>query len=117
MAHRLLPGQNLEIEVAIRNAGDTLWLCGKETRTGIVMPGVRIFDATGTLVIEFHGEPQLPRAVAPGETVRLKIEHAAPQRPGDYTLKFDLVSQHVCWFEDVGSEVLMVEFEVGERDF
>ncbi len=109
---RLKPGQALDIELEIENTGNTLWLAGRETRTGIVMPGVRISDDTGALVSEFHGEPPLPRAVAPGETVRLRIEHAAPRRPGYYTLKFDLVDQHVCWFEDVGSEPLTIEFEV-----
>ena len=112
---RLAPGQAMDIELEIENTGDTLWLAGRETRTGIVMPGVRISDDAGTLVSEFHGEPPLPRAVAPGETVRLKIEHAAPRRPGNYTFKFDLVDQHVCWFEDMGSEPLTIEFEVSEE--
>ena len=111
---RLAPEHAMEIELEIENTGDTLWLAGRETRTGIVMPGVRISDDTGTLVSEFHGEPPLPRAVAPGETVRLRIEHLAPRRPGNYTIKFDLVDQQVCWFEDVGSEPLTIEFEVGE---
>lgn len=112
--NRLAPGQGLDMELEIENTGDTLWLAGRETRTGIVMPGVRIWDDAGTLVSEFHGEPPLPRAVAPGETVRLKIEHDAPRRSGSYTLKFDLVDQHVCWFEDVGSEPLTIGFEVSE---
>jgi 2-polyprenyl-3-methyl-5-hydroxy-6-metoxy-1,4-benzoquinol methylase/glycosyltransferase involved in cell wall biosynthesis len=111
---RLKPGEFLDIELAIENTGDTLWLAGNETRTGIVMPGVRIIDSAGTLVSEFHGEPPLPRAVAPGETISLRIEHSAPQRPGKYQFKFDLVDQQVCWFEDVGSEPLMVGFEVLE---
>jgi 2-polyprenyl-3-methyl-5-hydroxy-6-metoxy-1,4-benzoquinol methylase/glycosyltransferase involved in cell wall biosynthesis len=111
---RLAPDEALDIELKIENTGDTLWLAGRETRTGIVMPGVRIHDALGNLVSEFHGEPPLPRAVAPGETISLKIGHAAPQRPGRYTLKFDLVAQHVCWFEDVGSEAVTIGFEVGE---
>lgn len=110
----LAPGQALDIELEIENTGDTLWLAGRETRTGIVMPGVRIFDDAGTLVREFHGEPPLPRAVGPGETVRLKIEHSAPRGWGRYTLKVDLVDQHVCWFEDVGSEPLTIGFEVEE---
>jgi 2-polyprenyl-3-methyl-5-hydroxy-6-metoxy-1,4-benzoquinol methylase/glycosyltransferase involved in cell wall biosynthesis len=113
-AERLAPSEALDISLEIENTGDTLWLAGRETRTGIVMPGVRIRDAAGTLVSEFHGEPPLPRAVAPGETVSLKIEHAAPQRPGRYTLKLDLVAQHVCWFEDVGSDAFTIEFEVVE---
>ena len=113
-AERLAPGEALDIKLEIENTGDTLWLAGRETRTGIVMPGVRIRDAANILVSEFHGEPPLPRAVAPGETISLKIEHAAPQRPGRYILKFDLVAQHVCWFEDVGSEAFTIEFEVIE---
>ncbi len=111
---RLGPGEALDLKLEIQNMGDTLWLAGRETRTGIVMPGVRIRDAAGILVSEFHGEPPLPRAVAPGEIVSLKIEHAAPQRPGRYTLKFDLVAQHVCWFEDMGSAAFTLGFEVIE---
>jgi SAM-dependent methyltransferase/glycosyltransferase involved in cell wall biosynthesis len=111
---RLAPGQALNIELEITNAGDTLWLAGRESRTGTVMPGVRIRDDAGTLVSEFHGEPPLPRAVAPGESVRLKIDHSAPRRPGSYQLKFDLVDQHLCWFEDVGSEPLTISFEIGD---
>ena len=110
----IAPGQALDIELEIENTGDTLWLAGRETRTGVVMPGVRIHDDAGTLVSEFHGEPPLPRAVGPGETVRLKIEHNAPRRSGRYILKVDLVDQQVCWFEDVGSEPLTIGFEVSE---
>jgi SAM-dependent methyltransferase len=113
-AEQLASGAALDLELEIENTGDTLWLAGRETRTGVVMPGVRILDDLGTLVSEFHGEPPLPRAVAPGETVKLKIEHAAPRRPGKYTLKFDLVDQHVCWFEDAGSEAFTIKFEVIE---
>ena len=111
---RLSPGEALEIQFEIENTGDTLWLAGTETHTGVVMPGVRISDKAGTLVSEFHGQPPLPRAVAPGETIRLRIEHAAPQRAGSYTLKLDLVDQQVCWFEDAGSEAFEVTFEVVE---
>jgi 2-polyprenyl-3-methyl-5-hydroxy-6-metoxy-1,4-benzoquinol methylase/glycosyltransferase involved in cell wall biosynthesis len=111
---RLAPGETLSLKFEIENTGDTLWLAGSEPRTGVVMPGVRISDNAGTLVSEFHGEPPLPRAVAPGETVRLRIEHAAPLRPGRYTLKLDLVDQHVCWFEAAGSEAIKIAFEVVE---
>jgi hypothetical protein len=36
----------------------------------------------------------------------------APDEPGPYTLKLDLVAQHVCWFEERGSAPLAVGFEV-----
>jgi hypothetical protein len=76
------------------------------------MPAVRVFDEAGLLVTEFHGEPLLPHAVAPGETVRAKIEYRAPLRTGTYQLKVDLVDQQVAWFEQKGSEPLVIRFEV-----
>jgi glycosyltransferase involved in cell wall biosynthesis/SAM-dependent methyltransferase len=110
---QIAPGAPMSIPLAIQNTGDTLWLVGQTVRAGIVMPACRIFDAAGTLVGEFHGQPPLPSAVAPGETVNLRIDYAAPLLPGSYTLKVDLVDQHICWFEQHGSEPFMIRFEVG----
>jgi hypothetical protein len=109
---RVSPGQTINLELEIENAGDTLWLSGREARTGVVMPALRIIDEAGILVREAHGEPPLSRAVAPGEAVRLRLEPTAPQRPGRYTLKFDLVDEQVCWFEAAGSAPLTFAFEV-----
>jgi len=107
-------GDTLNFELAITNQGNTLWLAGRRTQLGIVMPAVKIFDAWGALVSEFHGEPPLPHAVAPGETVRLKFRTSAPQQTGKYSLKVDLVDQHVCWFEAVGSHPFTFDFAVSD---
>ncbi len=109
---QIAPGAQLTIPLAIQNTGDTLWLAGQTVRAGIVMPAVRIFDDAGTLVGEFHGEPRLPSAVAPGETVNIRIDCSAPRLPGFYTLNVDLVDQHVCWFEQHGSDPFVLRFEV-----
>jgi 2-polyprenyl-3-methyl-5-hydroxy-6-metoxy-1,4-benzoquinol methylase/glycosyltransferase involved in cell wall biosynthesis len=110
---RIAPGELLSFRISIENSGDTLWLTSATPRAGIVMPATRVFDEAGLLVTEFHGEPLLPHAVAPGETVRIKIEYKAPQRSGVYRLKLDLVDQQVAWFEQRGSEPLIIQFEVG----
>ena len=109
---RISSGEALEIDLEIENTGDTLWLAGSDARAGVVMPAVQIIDEEGTVVREVHGEPPLPHAVAPGETIRLKIGSAAPQRSGVYTLKIDLVDEQVCWFEDSGSAPLTMRLEV-----
>jgi glycosyltransferase involved in cell wall biosynthesis/SAM-dependent methyltransferase len=114
-ARQIAPGAQMTIPLAIQNIGDTLWLAGQTVRAGVVMPAVRIFDDDGTLVSEFHGQPRLPSAVAPGETVNIRIDYAAPELPGSYTLKVDLVDQHVCWFEQHGSEPFMFGFEVASE--
>jgi hypothetical protein len=109
---RVAPGTKFEVRLDIRNAGDTLWLSGQTVRAGVVMPGIKVLDARGETVIELHGHPLLPRAVAPGQSVTLDIQFVAPDKPGEYTVKIDLVDQHICWFEERGSPPLMFGFAV-----
>jgi 2-polyprenyl-3-methyl-5-hydroxy-6-metoxy-1,4-benzoquinol methylase/glycosyltransferase involved in cell wall biosynthesis len=105
-------GAKLELNVTVTNAGDTLWLTGQTVRRGVVMPGLRIIDERGRIVTELHGHPMLPRAVPPGLTVDFDIQLVAPMELGRYTIKIDLVDQHVCWFEERGSRPLVFNFEV-----
>jgi 2-polyprenyl-3-methyl-5-hydroxy-6-metoxy-1,4-benzoquinol methylase len=100
------PEEIFRADLLVRNTGDTLWLGGGLLRRGGVTLGVKIFDEAGTVCDEFHGEPALPRAVAPNESCSVTIEHRAPVAPGRYTLKIDLVDQHICWFEERGSTAL-----------
>ena len=106
------PGSKTTLALLVENTGDTLWLVGAAERAGSVMLGVRVYDEAGALVSERHGTPPLPRALAPGESAAVKLELRAPHAPGLYTLKLDLVAQHVCWFEERGSEPLKVQFRV-----
>jgi 2-polyprenyl-3-methyl-5-hydroxy-6-metoxy-1,4-benzoquinol methylase len=105
-------GETFGLELLVENAGDTLWLGGRYLRRGAVMLGVKILESSGEIRDEFHGEPPLPSALGPGESVAVVIEHACPSTPGSYLLKIDLVDQHVCWFEERGSEPLLLPLEV-----
>ena len=113
---RVEPGAKMEVPITIRNAGDTLWLSGQTVRAGVVMPGVRVLDERGKIISELHGHPMLPRAVPPGQAVSLDIQFAAPAKPGTYSVKIDLVDQHVCWFEERGSQPLVLNLEVKGSD-
>jgi glycosyltransferase involved in cell wall biosynthesis/SAM-dependent methyltransferase len=112
---QLEAGAKLNLAITIRNAGDTLWLSGQTLRTGIVMPGVRVIDERGEIISEVHGHPMLPRPVAPGQTIAMSIPCPAPLASGTYTFKIDLVDQHVCWFEERGSQPLLFSFDVIDR--
>lgn len=107
-------GTKLNFTIAMRNTGDTLWLTGQGLRPGIVMPAVRLIDARGEIVSEVHGQPLLPRAVAPGQTIMMNIPFRAPLLTGKYKIKIDLVDQHICWFEERGSQPIEFDFEVVE---
>lgn len=106
-------GEIFKAELLVRNTGDTLWLGGKFLRPGGVTLGVKIVSESGEIADEFHGEPALPRALAPNESCSVAIEHACPTTPGPYQVKIDLVDQHVSWFEERGSKPLSLPMEVG----
>ena len=106
------PGEIFRADLLVRNTGDTLWLGGKFVRCGIVTLGVKIFDEAGEVREEFHGEPALPRAVAPNESCAVTIERSCPAAPGRYSLKIDLIDQHICWFEERGSRPLTLPLVV-----
>ena len=106
------PGELFRARVRVRNLGDTVWLAGRALQRGDVTLGVKIIDEASVACDEFHGEPALPRAVAPNEYCSLLIEHACPGAPGRYTLKMDLVNQHICWFEERGSTALYLPLVV-----
>jgi 2-polyprenyl-3-methyl-5-hydroxy-6-metoxy-1,4-benzoquinol methylase len=103
-------GGELRLEFTVTNTGDTLWLVDRRAPRGTVRLGVKITDARGAIVEEFHGEPPLPGAVAPGETVRLRLSRRAPRVAGNYTLTMDLLDQDICWFGPQGSAPLVLPF-------
>ncbi|MDT7808056.1 MAG: hypothetical protein QOJ70_1869 [Acidobacteriota bacterium] len=105
-------GSTTKATLVVENTGDTLWLVGAAESAGSCMLGVRLFDEAGALVAERHGTPPLPRALAPGESATVRFELKAPHATGLYTLKLDLVAQHVCWFEQRGSTPLSIQFRV-----
>jgi len=96
----------IEASLKIENTGDTVWLTGAATRRGAVTLGVKIFDESDHLIQEFHGEPAIEYALAPGESTTLSLKYRAPNTPGSYRFKIDLVDQQICWFEQHGSQFL-----------
>lgn len=106
------PGALTTRTLVVENTGDTLWLVGPAEQVGSCMLGVRLSDESGAIVQERHGTPPLPRSLAPRESVSLRFELRAPHTSGLYALKLDMVAQHVCWFEQRGSEPLVLQFRV-----
>jgi hypothetical protein len=69
-------------------------------------------NSRGEIVSEVHGQPMLPCSVAPGKSVTLDLRFSAPDEPGGYQVKIDLVDQHICWFEEKGSTPVVFSFTV-----
>jgi glycosyltransferase involved in cell wall biosynthesis/SAM-dependent methyltransferase len=105
-------GSEFFVPLEIENTGDTLWLVAPRPQPGIVQIAVKVLNSDGIQVSEQHGSPPFAQAVAPGETRTLVAHHPAPDEPGLYTLKIDLVDQNIAWFEDRGSTALTLQLNV-----
>lgn len=105
-------GSSIEGPIEVANTGNTLWLVSAAPLSGRVRFGLKILNASGETIEEFHGAPPLRHAQAPGEKALLRVICRAPEVPGNYTLKVDLVNQNICWFEQQGSKPLLLPFEV-----
>lgn len=69
----------------------------------LVRLGAQLTTADGAMINRDHARAWLPADLAPGARTTIQIEVPAPDAPGRYGLKFDLVSEGVDWFEACGS--------------
>src|ERR1041385_2913849 len=96
----------LRFRVRAHNAGYARWLRGSEagTEKGDVHLVAHVLDHEQRPVSWYAAGAFLPHDVAPNETVELEIALRAPASPGAYIIQFDMVSEHLAWFEDLGSD-------------
>jgi tRNA (mo5U34)-methyltransferase len=108
-------GEVVSFRVRAENTGLARWLRGDDTGTqkGAVHLVAHVFGAGGEEpLFWYHAGAYLPGDVAPGDTVSIEIAMRAPAEAGRYRLEFDMVSEHLAWFEDLGSEVIRHELVV-----
>ncbi|HEY0173531.1 MAG TPA: DUF1698 domain-containing protein [Pyrinomonadaceae bacterium] len=106
---RCRPEEVLTFRVRADNTGLARWLRGDDTGTqeASVHLVAHVFGAEGEEPLSwYHAGAYLPGDIAPGESATLEIAMRAPAQPGRYLLEFDMVSEHLAWFDDLGSEVV-----------
>ncbi|HBB87950.1 MAG TPA: hypothetical protein DC047_10075 [Blastocatellia bacterium] len=109
-----LPNEVLRFRIRAENVGYARWLRGSDAGTdkGSVHLVAHVLAPDEEPLFWYHAGAFLPNDVAPGEAVDMEIVLTAPASPGQYLLAFDMVSEHLAWFEDLGSEVLKLELIV-----
>ncbi len=96
---RVMRGEQAVFKFLIKNVGDTTWLSNGNLGKGFVTVGVKVLCGGK----ETEGPRAfLPYDVAPGERVEIELSLDLPGE-GEYRLRFDMVAEHVCWFEQAGS--------------
>ena len=94
-------GQSARVEIHLRNEGTATW--GGETPGSLpVRLGYHWLLPDGATYVREGVRTDLPRSLAPGESVRFFATIACPSEVGEYILQWDLVIEDVAWFSERG---------------
>jgi MoaA/NifB/PqqE/SkfB family radical SAM enzyme len=96
-------GQPLQIRTRVRNLSTRAFPAQATYGRRLVRLGAQLCAQDGALLNRDFARAWLPQTLGPGDRADVPIEIPAPEQPGRYTLKFDLVSEGIDWFERCGS--------------
>ena len=113
---KMQPGQQETLIVKVKNTGSVSWPAHGRVSDGYyqVNVGDRWYDSKDR-VLDKHSYVRsgLPGDLQPGQEVEVQLGITAPDTPGDYTLKVDLVQEMVSWFAEKGSSAPTFKVKVG----
>ena len=95
--------ERLAVKTRIKNLSSRPFRSQASYGRRLVRLGAQLLDDEGRMLNRDHARAWLPGDIAPGSSADVSIEIPAPASPGRYTLKFDLVSEGIDWFEACGS--------------
>jgi hypothetical protein len=96
--HRMTAGEGRVIHLKITNLGVETWPWGYAQRPEIRV-SYRWRHPDGTLLVPEGLRSPFPCSVQPGEQIIVPVGVMAPDVPGNFILEYDLVHEHVRWFE------------------
>jgi hypothetical protein len=100
-------GRPISLITTIRNASTRPFPAQATYGRRLVRLGAQLCQRDGQVVNRDFERAWLPATLAPGATVQVPMTITAPDKPGRYALKFDLVSEGIDWFEACGSPTTM----------
>lgn len=109
--HTAKLGKPIAIAVEIKNTGDAKWLNSNISDIGVVKLGAHLYDDNNKLIDLDFFRSNFEKPVLPGETVNKNMDIILHSR-GRYNLIIDLVSEYVCWFENIGSKPISIQISV-----
>ena len=107
----LKAGERRNVHVTVTNTGDSRWLAKNEHFIGVMNIASRLLDYDSQEVLKDNTRFPIPRELEPGERFEADVPLAV-DKPGKFWLKLDMVSERVCWLEDLGSKPVLIEVDV-----
>jgi tRNA (mo5U34)-methyltransferase len=104
----------ITFHLRVENIGMARWPAGGEGTTGkgAVSLGSHLLKDNEEEVDWDYGRARMVGDLEPGQATQIEIKLRAPQTPGKYIVEFDMVAEHISWFEDHGSGTLRHELVV-----
>ena len=96
-------GKPATVRTSVRNLSARPFPAQASYGRRLVRLGAQLCAADGTVINRDYERAWLPGPLQPGSAATIPITITAPERPGRYALKFDLVCEGVDWFEACGS--------------
>jgi len=110
---RIGRGQVMKIIAVSENNGESIWLAKPRPLGGHVSFGVKLLSSDGRLLDDTRGRTSLSMDVPPRAAIEVTAEVSLEGlAPGRYRLLIDMVNERVCWFQDMGSEVVERPLEI-----
>jgi hypothetical protein len=101
------PGRSIMLKTRVRNLSTRPFPARASYGRRLVRLGAQLCDQDGRLLNRDYERAWLPETLSPGATAQIPMTITAPDKPGRYQLKFDLVSEGIDWFEACGSPTTM----------
>jgi hypothetical protein len=109
--YRTKLNEPINIEVIISNVGSTKWLHKHTSDMGVVKLGMHLYDSNKNLIDLDFFRSLFDEDILPGQKVTKRVSVIFPNK-GTFYLGVDLVSELVCWFENVGNNPIFVKVTV-----
>jgi Iron-sulfur cluster-binding domain len=97
-------GKALRVKTRVHNLSARAFPAAATYGRRLVRVGAQLCDESGALINRDYARADLPATLRPGDSTPVSLHFPAVAKPGTYTVKFDLVSEGVDWFERCGSE-------------
>jgi MoaA/NifB/PqqE/SkfB family radical SAM enzyme len=109
---RAKTGRTIRVRTRVHNLSTRPFPAQATYGRRLVRLGAQLCDARGAVIERDYARAWLPATLAPNSSTEVNIEVPAPAAPGQYALKFDLVSEGIDWFERSGSQTTVKPLHV-----
>ena len=95
---------SLQAEAEVENWSGALWPNTSRSNRRHITFGMQLLDEQKRILNRDFARVLLPKRMSAGEKLDLDFQAAkAPEQPGEYWLKFDMVCEGIEWFESGGN--------------